>query len=297
MQTIKLNDAGAAVEDIQQRLMIIGHLAEDQVTGVYDEATAQAVRDFCVNVHLAPVNQVNDKVWAALVDASYNLGDRTLYLRMPYFHGHDVLELQQALGALGFFCGTEDAIFGAHTELALRNLQTNLGLPSDGIAGAYTFAALRNLQHSWAGKEASRLPRPLGFARAADVLESNAVCLFGVDGFTRSVASRMSNLAQATNPASKIVSADALSVEPDASMLLVQVATSVPAGDSMVPVVAYADEETLPVRLKSALGAARAAQPPRIVVVLPGEVWEDAGADRSAQHFAIALLDALCAAL
>ena len=35
---------------------------------------------------------------------------------MPYFHGHDVLELQQALGALGFVCGTRDGIFGAHTE-------------------------------------------------------------------------------------------------------------------------------------------------------------------------------------
>lgn len=297
MKTIKLNDAGAAVEDVQHRLMVVGHLEEDQVTGVYDELTAQAVRDFCVNVHLAPSSEVTDKVWAALVDASYNLGDRTLYLRMPYFHGHDVLELQQALGALGFFCGTDDAIFGAHTELALRNLQTNLGLPSDGIAGAYTYAALRNLQHSWAGKGASHVARPLGFARAADVLEANAVCLFGTCDFTRSVASRMSNLAQATNPASKIVSADALSVEPDPSMLLVHVAMEASGSEAAVPVVTYADEETLPVRLKSAMGVARAANTPRIVVVLPGLSWENAGIDRSAQHFAITLLDALCAAL
>ena len=34
----------------------------------------------------------------------------------------------------------------------------------------------------------------------------NALCLFGTQEFTRSVASRMSNLALATNPASKIVS-------------------------------------------------------------------------------------------
>ena len=77
---------------------------------------------------------------------------------MPYFHGHDVLELQQALGALGFFYGTRDAIFGAHTEEALRRFQLNLGLPSDGIAGAYTYAALRNLAHSWVGKEATHGP-------------------------------------------------------------------------------------------------------------------------------------------
>lgn len=99
-----------------------------------------------------------------------------------------------------------DAIFGAHTEEALRRFQLNLGLPSDGIAGAYTYAALRNLAHSWVGKEATHSPvRHLGFARAADVLERNAVCLFGTDEFSRAVASRMSNVAQATNPASKII--------------------------------------------------------------------------------------------
>ncbi len=297
MDTIKIGDRGAAVEDVQQRLMTVGHLTQDQVTGVFDEATAIAVRDFCVNVRVPVSEEVNDKVWAALVDASYNLGDRTLYLRMPYFHGHDVLELQQALGALGFFCGVEDAIFGAHTELALRNLQTNLGLPADGIAGAYTYAALRNLQHSWSGKGASHLPRPIGFARAADVLEANALCLFGTDDFTRSVASRMSNLAQATNPASKIVSADALSVEPDARMLLVHVSLDASGDEGDIPVVSYSDEETLAVRLASAIDMSRAARPPRIAVVLPSRMWEDAGPDRSAQHFAITLLDALCAAL
>lgn len=324
MNTIRRGDCGDAVEDVQYRLMVVGHLTEDQVTGVFDDLTAQAVRDFCVNVHLEASEEVTSKVWAALVDASYNLGDRTLYLRMPYFHGHDVLELQQALGALGFFCGTEDAIFGAHTELALRKFQTNMGLPSDGIAGAYTYAALRNLQHSWVGKEPSHLSRPIGFARAADVLESNALCLFGTCEFTRSVASRMSNLAAATNPASKIVSADALSVVPDENMLLVHVAMEgerggdavrtggaardIAQGSGMsdfgraggseaVPVVSYADEETLAVRLKGALAAARRSNPPRLMVVLPGRVWEDAGADRSAQHFAITLLDALCVGL
>lgn len=297
METIKIGDAGAAVEDVQQRLATVGHLTEEQVTGIYDEATAQAVSDFCVNVHLEASREVTDKVWAALVDASYNLGDRTLYLRMPYFHGHDVLELQQALGALGFFCGAEDAIFGAHTELALRNLQTNLGLPSDGIAGAYTYAALRNLQHSWAGKGPAHLARPVGFARAADVLESNAICLFGTDDFTRSVASRMSNLAQATNPSSKIVSADALSVPPDDSMLLVHVALGATGRAASVPVVMFGSEDTLAVRLRSAMDVARNARPPRITVVLPGDMWEDAGPSRSAQHFAITLLDAFCAAL
>lgn len=134
MEPIKRNDTGAAVEDVQTRLARIGHLPEDAITGIFDDATAAALAEFLAASALPPSEEVTEKVWAALVDATYNLGDRTLYLRMPYFHGHDVLELQQALGALGFFYGTRDAIFGAHTEEALRRFQLNLGLPSDGIA-------------------------------------------------------------------------------------------------------------------------------------------------------------------
>ena len=298
MEPIKRNDTGAAVEDVQHRLALIGMLPEDAITGVFDDATARAVADFCAESSLPASEEVTEKVWSALVDASYNLGDRTLYLRMPYFHGHDVLELQQALGALGFFYGERDAIFGAHTEEALRRFQLNLGLPSDGIAGAYTYAALRNLAHSWVGKEATHgTVRHIGFARASDVLERNAVCLFGTDEFSRSVASRMSNLAQATNPASKIISADSLSVPPDASMMLVHVLLN--AGDAAVgvPLVSYEEEDTLALRLASAVDVAREADWPKLSVLLPGTVWYEAGPERSAQHYAITLLDALCSAL
>ena len=290
MEPIKRNDTGAAVEDVQTRLARIGHLPEDAITGTFDDATAAALADFLAASALPPSEDVTEKVWAALVDATYNLGDRTLYLRMPYFHGHDVLELQQALGALGFFYGTRDAIFGAHTEEALRRFQLNLGLPSDGIAGAYTYAALRNLAHSWVGKEATHGPvRHLGFARA--------VCLFGTDEFARAVASRMSNVAQATNPASKIISADALSVPPDASMALVHVLLEATDAEVGVPLVSYEEEGTLALRLASAIDVARDASWPRVSVLLPGTMWLEAGPERSAQHYAITLLDALCSAL
>ena len=236
-------------------------------------------------------------MWSALVDASFQLGDRTLYLRMPHFHGQDVLELQGALGALGFACGETDGIFGAFTELALRKFQLNLGLPSDGIAGAYTYAALRNLHHSWEGKEAVHGSSHLGFARAADVLERNALCLFGTKEFTRSVASRMSNLALATSPASKIVSADSLLVAPDSSMLLVHIVLPDENTAPSVPRVSYEGEETLALRLETAIGVAEESAPSRIAVELTGTAWGDAGEGRSAQHFAITLLDALCSAL
>ena len=283
METIKRHDTGPAVEDVQQRLVTIGLLDPADVDGAFGDTTAEAVQAFCGNMGLPLSEEVTEKVWAALVDASFTLGDRTLYLRMPHFHGHDVLELQHALAALGFACGAVDGIFGAFTELALRKFQLNLGLPSDGIAGAYTYAAIRNLHHSWEGKEAVHGSSHLGFARAADVLERNALCLFGTQDFTRSVASRMSNLALATTP--------------DESMLLVHIVLPGELTVTTVPRVSFDDEGTLSLRLETAIGVADAASPSRIAVELPGIMWEDAGEGRSAQHFAITLLDALCTAL
>ncbi|MCI8367038.1 MAG: peptidoglycan-binding protein [Eggerthellaceae bacterium] len=299
MDTIALGASGPAVEDVQNRLVAAGYLEKDQVTGVFDLPTADAVEAFSRSVHLEPAREVDQKVWAALVDASFSLGDRTLYLKMPYFHGHDVRELQQVLSVLGFASGWQDGIFGAHTEAAVRNFQMNMGLPSDGIAGAYTYRALRNLHHSWEGKEASKIPVSMGFARAADVLESNAICLFGIDEFTRSVAARMSNLAQATNPASKFVSAEALSVEPDSTMVLVEVLVEGSVTTPSIPCVPYTDTDELALRIRTAIDAAAAAHatPIRIGVVLPSRQWIDAGEERSAQHFAITLLDGLCTAL
>ena len=85
MDTIKRHDTGPAVEDVQQRLATIGLLAPAGVDGAFGEATAAAVRAFCERQGLPATDQVDDRVWAALVDASFTLGDRTLYLRMPPF--------------------------------------------------------------------------------------------------------------------------------------------------------------------------------------------------------------------
>ena len=299
MKTIQQGDKGAAVEDVQQRLSVVELLDSSQVDGVFGATTAEAVRAFRKRAGLPDGDEIDERAWSALVDASYNIGDRTLYLRMPYFHGHDVLELQQALGALGFLGGDrQDGIFGVHTESAVRKFQRNMGLPSDGIVGAYTFEAIRNLHHSWEGKKPSSSQISMGFARAADVLEQHALCLFGTDAFTRGVASRMSNLALATNPSSKIVSADSLLVRPSDTMLLVHIALPGEAGaGDLAPRVNFEPDDTLALRMSPAVEAAHRNTPPRLTVELPGTAWEDAGEARSMQHFAITLLDALCAAL
>lgn len=114
---------------------------------------------------------------------SIALGGRLLYLRTPQFQGEDVEDLQTALGALGFSCGGVDGTFGAYTEGALRKFQVNMGLVSDGIAGVKTYDTLKHLHGAWADKPTLETSSYMGFARAADVLEHHAVCLFGTGSF------------------------------------------------------------------------------------------------------------------
>ncbi len=297
---VHIGDRGVGVKDVQQRLCLVGCLEKSQIDGIFGETTARGINTFCKRENIQCETEeerqgnVSTKIWNSLIDASFALGDRTLYLRMPHFHGHDVLVLQRALGALGFNCTNIDGIFGATTESALRKFQTNMGLPTDGIAGAYTYAALQRLKYSWVDKEVVQLDMPVGFARAADALEKKPICLFGTQPFTRIVAKRMHNLALATTPASKVVSAQALSVPPDSDMLRVHIVLP-DEKKSLLPRVAYG-EHTLASRLRAAIEGLRCGIH-LIEIELPGSTWADAGEERSAQHFAITLLDALCAAI
>ena len=297
---VHINDTGDAVKDVQERLCLVGCLEKSQVDGEFGDTTAHAVQTFCKREKLIDLTEaeragnVTNKIWNALIDASFAMGDRTLFLRMPHFHGHDVIVLQRALGALGFNCANIDGIFGATTESALRKFQMNMGLPTDGIAGAYTYAALRRLKYSWEGKEVVQLDMPVGFARAAEALEKKPICLFGTTPFTRDVSGRMHNLALATTPTSKVVSADSLSTPPDTDMLRVHIVMP-DEKRTLLPRVTYG-EHTLASRMRAAIeGLTHGIH--LIEVELPGHAWEDAGEERSAQHFAITLLDALCAAL
>ena len=230
---------------------------------------------------------------------SLTLGSRLLYLRTPNFQGSDVKELQTALGALGFSCGGADGTFDAYTEGALRKFQVNMGLEADGIAGVNTYATLRRLHNAWQDKPELDSRSYMGFARAADVLERHAVCLFGTEEFTRKVASYLSNLALATNPRSKMLSADQLSAAPDASMLLTHVVLPQDTTAEGEPRVSLNDSGTLATRVSAAIQMAAeqagGEAPLRIAVEVEPPA---AGADieSAAHHDAISLLDAFCAA-
>ncbi|HEX9888439.1 MAG TPA: peptidoglycan-binding protein [Nitriliruptorales bacterium] len=145
MQPIRLGSAGPEVTDVQRRLSALGHLTDPDDPGVYGRTTESAVKAFQQDRGLPADGIVGEDTWKVLVEASYELGDRNLWLRRPMMRGDDVRELQQRLNRLGFDAGQVDGIFGRETEAALREFQVNVARTEDGIAGSDTVAALRRL--------------------------------------------------------------------------------------------------------------------------------------------------------
>lgn len=145
MDPITPDSTGAAVADVQQRLRALGHDIDDR-EGTFAASTRAAVRQFQQGRLLTADGIVGPETWTALLDASWQPGDRLLYLTRPWLRGDDVLALQRALGRLGFDTGLTDGIHGPDTDAALREFQHNIGLPVDGIAGRRTMEQLSSLR-------------------------------------------------------------------------------------------------------------------------------------------------------
>jgi len=261
---------------------------------VFLGATLDAVRSFQREHHLAEDGVVGQETWSALVDATFMLGDRLLYLRFPYLHGADVETLQTALNVLGFACGDPDGIFGAFTERAVREFQTNTGSPADGIVGPDTVRAVVRLRHVWLDKDpTSPVELNVAPARAAAVLVRIRIQVCCLDETGGDVAARFANLAQATEPRASV----RVSAEPAdrAADVVLHVGRDVPLDGlpGSVAVVSVADlsEAAIEARLMTALLGENGC---REAVVCLGNIN---GEEESLQRLAVRMLDAVCAAL
>lgn len=300
MDSIKQGMQGPAVEDVQTRLASLGYaIDEHELEGSdYGASTAKAVSDFRAASGLATGDEVDSICWSTLVDASYKLGDRTLYLRLPNFHGADVRALQQALNVLGFACGIDDGYFGPHTEAALQQFQENVGLFADGMAFQDTFNYIKRLHHVWKDKPSVvniDSEARSGFARAASVLEHVNVAVGGEDAIARNIASRIWNIASATTENSGVVLYD--SEEPQ-DMDVVFILASEPLPDSAAPVatITLAECSSLSQRIRTAV-AASTQKPARVRFELTGLTRYGTFTSSDAQTLAIRLLDGVCDAL
>jgi peptidoglycan hydrolase-like protein with peptidoglycan-binding domain len=302
MEPIQEGATGAAVEDIQERLSSLGYRIDESEAGgkKFGRSTATAVARFRLDHELSLSEVVDAATWSALVDECYQLGDRTLYLRLPNFHGNDVRQLQERLNVLGFSCGDPDGRFGVHTEAAVKLFQESVGALADGMAFQDTFDAIERLKHVWDGKPATG-PHPagaMGFARAASVLDGIGLAIMAEDPISRNVAGRLLNLAQATSNSCGVeVITDASEAGNNVRAFITLSATPHdPHAKPQVGSVALDDVDTLPLRLSTALQGSRK-KPRAARIELP------VGADPSgsftmgdAQTYAVLLLDAICTA-
>lgn len=293
LEPIAQGDRGPAVEDVQKRLLVLGfELGPTGVDGVFLGATLAAVRRFQHERGLSEDGTVGDETWAALVDATFRLGDRLLYLRYPYLHGADVSTLQGALNVLGFASGPPDGIFGAFTERAVGEFQSNVGLPRDGISGPETVRAIERLRHVWQGKDPSApVNLPVAPARAAEVLRAVELGLVCMDAHGRSVAERLANLAVATEPHARIRLCDVAEDSLCTLTLFIGGASATHAPDG-VPVIRVGDGGGVEGRFVAAFAAAEPGA--GVSIAVPDEVASD---EYAAQSAAVHILDGLCAVL
>lgn len=300
MDPIKQGMTGPAVEDVQTRLVSLGHQIDqaELSSNNFGPSTASAVASFRAGAGLAAGDQVDSICWSALVDASYKLGDRTLYLRLPNFHGADVRALQQALNTLGFACGVDDGFFGPHTEAALQQFQENVGLFADGMAFQDTFSYINRLHHVWKDKPSVvdvEAEARTGFARAAHVLENASIAVGGEDAIARNVASRIWNIASATTENSGVALIDGDAPE-DVDVVFTIACDELPRDAEPQATISLAECQNPSQRIRTAIAAAKQ-RPARVRLELTGISRFGVFTSSDAQTLAVRLLDAVCDAL
>jgi hypothetical protein len=300
MEAIRQGAQGAAVEDIQMRLAALGYeIGEDERNDqTFGPATATAVARFRIDHGLQLGSEVDAQTWSTLVDEGYRMGDRTLYLRLPNFHGADVRQLQTCLNILGFSCGEADGYYGVHTEAAVKQFQESQGQLADGMAFPDTYDAIDRLHHVWGGKPAAG-PHPMGgmgFARAAEVLEHVQISMAAEDPISRNVAGRIWNLASATNDKSGLDLVDDPHNAREGDKLVLVLATSPLKAGSKMSNLSTVDMDTLPQRIRTACESSLS-DPPVIRLEMPfGSSYDGTFTTGDAQTLAVTLLDVICAA-
>jgi len=144
----------------------------------FDGDLEAAVRDFQQRRGLVADGLVGPQTVRALDGARWRLGDRVLlYTPGHPMRGDDVAALQERLVVLGVLAGPVDAVFGARTDAALRDLQRGLGLEPDGLCSAATLRAMQSLARAVGGGDPWALRQHAAVAGAGRSLSGKVVVL------------------------------------------------------------------------------------------------------------------------
>ena len=158
--TIRLNDTGEPVGQVQEKLKELGYYA-GEITKKYDTATRSAVTAFQKKNGLK-ADGLAGLATRTLLDSGTGLpADATPTPKAAEptpapvqtweipgstvkngSEGADAKKVQTRLKELGYYQGKVDGKFGRASMNALKNFQTNNGLKADGVAGKDTYAKL-----------------------------------------------------------------------------------------------------------------------------------------------------------
>lgn len=134
--TIKAGDTGDDVKRLQRAFARMKTLGPSDVDGVFGPRTTQAVKDFQQSNGLAIDGVVGPATWAKINpyrEASPTLQSGAL--------GPVVAMLQRTLKTGFGYAGGIDGVYGAATEAAIRQYQTDRGLPASGVVDERTWMA------------------------------------------------------------------------------------------------------------------------------------------------------------
>ena len=138
---LSLGGKGATDRQLQERLSELAYYT-GEVTGVFDEATLEAMQAYFRASELKPADEMTDEQFQVLCsDKAVSAADFEA-LQLNY-EGSDVTSLQQALIKLGYLApDKETGVFDDDTATAVKLAQTNFALDVTGVADDSFLTAL-----------------------------------------------------------------------------------------------------------------------------------------------------------
>lgn len=211
------------MHELQRRLSAAGFLAPGSAEDAnFCARTHAALLAFQDSYGLRVTGECDDQTWSALIEASWSLGERLLFLRSPNIRGDDVAELQSGLNRLGFDCGRVDGIFGPKLANAIHDFQTNIGIEGNGICTPELVDALRRM-----GMQSGTGPGVAVVREAAELHDpptrDDARIVIGFFSGAASLAHALTRRARETHPLTTTVDTDASSQAQAANRFLADV--------------------------------------------------------------------------
>ena len=172
----KLGDRSDAIGLFANTLNRLGFLTTP--SDIFDEKLTQGIKAFQQARGLTATGVINEITARVLEEARFKLGDRILSFNQAIvMRGDDVSNLQARLIQMGFNCGKVDGIYGANTEVAVKEFQKSVGILADGKCGPVTLIALMRLVKTVSGGAPSALRENVRHAVRSPALANKVIVL------------------------------------------------------------------------------------------------------------------------